>query len=408
MNQAIILCLFEDDQVGRLEPLADTHAAWDILVGTGTLAQRLRAVFPNSEQIRLARPAVAPFYEGTDWSVTDRLEPGTYLFINGRVIDPWLLKQAVASTDDCLYRDGETVVAAQLTLKAAVTQPSWEWLERSFQDLPSEAVTVPHAAYVWDYIYVNPQQILADAEQSHLGSDQADVGPGVTFVYPERMTIGKGTQIAPGAVIDATEGPVIIGRGVTVGANAVLNGPLYVGDHSVVNPLTLLSESSIGLTSKVGGEVSHSIVHSYSNKQHYGYLGHSYIGSWCNLGGGTSTSNLKNTYGTISVTTSQGTVETEQLFLGLLMGDHAMAGTGTIFGPGTIVGAYSNVFGTGRLTPPVKPFTWWDLSQGPQIYALDKAIDVAKKMMARRDQVLSPAAEQATRELFARSQAQAG
>ena len=129
-------------------------------------------------------------------------------------------------------------------------------------------------------------------------------------------------------------------------AGAVIEGPASVGPYATVKALArIYPGTTIGPVSKVGGEVEASIIHAYSNKQHDGFLGHSYVGAWCNLAAGTTTSDLKNTYSTVRVSIEGRAVDTGSLFAGLLMGDHSKAGIGTMFNTGTVVGIGCNLFG---------------------------------------------------------------
>jgi UDP-N-acetylglucosamine diphosphorylase/glucosamine-1-phosphate N-acetyltransferase len=135
---------------------------------------------------------------------------------------------------------------------------------------------------------------------------------------------------------------------------------------------------------KIGGEVEGSIIHGYSNKQHDGFLGHSYVGEWCNLGAGTDTSDLKNNYGTVKVTIDGREIDSGSLFVGLTMGDHSKSGIHTMFNTGTVVGVSANVFGGGFPPKSVFSFSWVD-GRAVSEYRLDKALEVAGAVMARRN-----------------------
>ncbi|MEM8560544.1 MAG: hypothetical protein AAGG50_22190, partial [Bacteroidota bacterium] len=153
-------------------------------------------------------------------------------------------------------------------------------------------------------------------------------------------------------------------------------------------------ESAVGPWSKVGGEVSQSVVHSYSNKGHDGYLGNAYLGRWCNLGADTNTSNLRNDYGPVTLfdAVAQAFLPTGQQFLGLVMADHAKCGINTMFNTGTVVGVASNVYGGGFVPRLVPSFAWggWQ-ERGFVPYRIDKALQVAEAVMKRRDIVLTDA-----------------
>ena len=149
---------------------------------------------------------------------------------------------------------------------------------------------------------------------------------------------------------------------------------------------------SIGPTCKVGGEVEGSILQGFANKQHDGYLGHAYLGAWTNLGAATNNSDLKNNYSTVRVWTPQGEIDTGSRFVGLFMGDHSKSAIGTLFNTGTVVGFSCNVFGAGFPPKHLPSFTWGGVS-GAQPYEVEKALEVARAVMGRRQVVMEPADE---------------
>jgi UDP-N-acetylglucosamine diphosphorylase/glucosamine-1-phosphate N-acetyltransferase len=179
----------------------------------------------------------------------------------------------------------------------------------------------------------------------------------------------------------------VIDEGATVGANSVILGPVYVGRYSSVSPLSYIhSGTSIGPMCKIGGEVAASIFLGYSNKPHVGFVGHSYIGQWVNLGAGMTTSNLKNTYGPIKMHIGSKEIETDRRFLGAMVGDHAKLAVGTRLMTGSYVG-YCSLLAGSDLPPRFVPsFTYWTDS-GAQPYRLDKAREVMKQMYSRRGRI---------------------
>jgi len=134
---------------------------------------------------------------------------------------------------------------------------------------------------------------------------------------------------------------------------------------------------------KVRGEISGSLVLGHSNKGHTGFVGSSYIGKWVNLGAGTTTSNLKNTYGPVQMWTPSGMRDTGLQFLGSLIGDHAKTGIGLMLTTGAVIGAGANIFGAGGALKRVPPFAWGD-GEPYARYGLEKFVEVAERMMARR------------------------
>ena len=173
------------------------------------------------------------------------------------------------------------------------------------------------------------------------------------------LFIGNETVIKPGVVIDASNGPVYIGKDVEVNANSVIEGPVCIGDNSLVKSFAAIKENvSTGKVCKLGGEIEDSVIMPYSNKQHSGFLGHAYLGSWVNLGADTNCSDLKNNYSSIKVNLNGKHIDTGHRFLGLIMGDHSKTGINTMFNTGTITGFSCNIFGSGFPDKFIPSFTW--------------------------------------------------
>jgi UDP-N-acetylglucosamine diphosphorylase/glucosamine-1-phosphate N-acetyltransferase len=254
---------------------------------------------------------------------------------------------------------------------------------------------------VWDFVRLLPEQLADDLtlyEKTAFGGVVAGsrvcpppahsivIGEHHVLVAPDRTQAGevmvKGALIEPHVVFDATLGAIHVGAGTTVHAFTRLVGPCYIGRHATILG-DRIAACSIGDHCKVRGEMSNTIMVGHANKGHDGFVGHSYMGRWVNLGAGTITSNLKNTYGAVNLWTPRGMRDTGMQFLGTMFGDHAKTGIGTCLTTGTVLGAGANVYGA--QTPPkaVPPFAWG--SAPPyDVYRLDKFLEVAERMMARR------------------------
>ncbi|NEN24684.1 glucose-1-phosphate thymidylyltransferase [Cryomorpha ignava] len=188
-------------------------------------------------------------------------------------------------------------------------------------------------------------------------------------------------------VLNATTGPIYIGKGAVIMEGSLVRGPFAIGESSTLKMgAKVYGATSIGKHCKVGGEVNNVVINDYSNKGHDGFLGNSVIGSWCNLGADTNTSNLKNNYGEIKVWN----YETETLentgrqFHGLIMGDHSKAGINTMFNTGTVVGMCANIF-DGGFPPKFTPSFSWGGAQGFETFKIEKAFEASQAMMERRN-----------------------
>ncbi|MCJ7802636.1 MAG: hypothetical protein MUP82_09810, partial [Candidatus Marinimicrobia bacterium] len=169
---------------------------------------------------------------------------------------------------------------------------------------------------------------------------------------------------------------------------SLLQGPLYIGEDSVVRPHTFVRNSVIGPVCKIGGEISSTIIQGWSNKVHYGFLGNSYIGQWVNFGAGTTNSNLKNNYTTVNVTVNDNVIKTDEIFIGLFAGDYTTFAIGTTLNTGTNIGPGCNIVTNGFPPRRLKQFTWF--LNGKRIKTNEtKFINTAEAMQNRRGKSLS-------------------
>jgi len=195
-------------------------------------------------------------------------------------------------------------------------------------------------------------------------------------------------------------------RGAVVGPFSYLRGPIYLGRRAaILEHSSIKSHVSVGDHAKVGGEVAESIIESYSNKQHHGFLGHSYLGSWVNLGAGTSNSDLKNTYGTIRMDYPYGRVETGMQFLGCVIGDYAKSAINTTIFTGKLVGVCSMMYGA--VATNVPSFVNYARSYGQvKEMPVEVAIKIQQRMFQRRHVAHGPADARLMREMFALTRAE--
>ncbi len=248
-------------------------------------------------------------------------------------------------------------------------------------ELPGRWLEAP-----WDLIATLDSQLHEDVTALAQELD-CDSPPAQAIVLGDHaVLVERDATVEPSVVLDATSGPILIRRGAMVAAFTRLVGPCIVGENSSVLGGRVTS-AAIGERCKVHGEVSHTVFLGHCNKGHDGFVGHSYIGRWVNLGAGTITSNLKNTYGTVSLWTPLGMRDTGQQFLGTMFGDHSKTAIGTLLSTGTVLGAGANVFGVGMPPRSVAPFAWGHGDPSPT-YELDRFLVVAERVMARRGIVL--------------------
>lgn len=240
---------------------------------------------------------------------------------------------------------------------------------------------------VWDFIALLPAQLREDVACLGPQLDCALPEHAIVIGDPAGIFVERGAVVEPAVCFDVSAGPVLVRGGATVRAFTRLVGPCAIASGSWVLG-DRVAGSSIGEHCVVRGEMSETIVLGHSNKSHDGFVGHSYLGRWVNLGAGTITSNLKNTYGTVQLWTPRGMRDTGLVKLGSFIGDHVKLGIGTRLTTGSVIGAGSNLYGSSMPPKYVPPFSWGegdDLSR----YRLDKFLETAERAMERRGVALS-------------------
>lgn len=204
--------------------------------------------------------------------------------------------------------------------------------------------------------------------------------------------------IEPGVVFDARNGAIIVEKGAELRHGVRVEGPCYIGRGTRIVGGDIRG-SVFGPRCVVRGEISVSCFTGYANKAHEGFVGHTVLGQWVNLGAGTTTSNLKNTYGSVRIRVAGTELETGRQFLGSLIGDHAKTAIGTMLPTGTVVGAGASVFGPG-LTKYVRPFAWG--ADGKALVDEEGFIRIAERVMPRRDVQVTPEVRAALKAIYAR------
>ncbi|MBU0597474.1 transferase [Patescibacteria group bacterium] len=383
------ICIFEDEKVKNFHPLSLSRPVYQLRCGIFSLAEKIKKCMPGSAVYYHCRLYIQPLLKlRKNTNILSTKKMNSCLFINGRIIaDKKLANKLWPLKDDVIFTFKGEIIAAYITkenLKKINLKKDW----LDFKDIKAKRknVKVTLAEYIWDLVENNETEVINDAENNYeLGKINGKIYPQVTLINKKRIFIEKNSKIKSGAVIDAEKGPVVIERGTEILPLCTITGPVFIGKKCLIKSgAKIYPGTTIGQASKIGGEIEESIIHEFSNKQHEGFLGHSYIGSWCNLGADTNNSDLKNNYGPVTVIMGNNKINTRLTFVGLFMGDHSKTGINTMFNTGTVVGFSANVFGAGYLPKCIPSFAWFDAQKGPIKYKLDKAMDTAKKVMSRR------------------------
>jgi len=383
------ICIFEDEKYTQFLPLTHTRPVWDLKCGITSLRDKLVRAYPGVDIALFCRQEIAGVVKAANPGIdVNRVRGEELLFLNGRLLaDSDLSMKIPVKGPSKIYKTKNDFVAARCTgsafndfnISTGSPLKISDWGIREEQVLNLRLVD-----FCWDLLEHNTTQIVKDATAFQLGRQRGKINPGVHIISPEKIYLGENSVLMPGVVLDAEGGPIIIADEVKIMPNAVISGPVYIGEDSLVKPGANLTGSvSIGPTCKVAGEIGSCIIQGYSNKQHDGFLGNSYLGEWINLGAGTSNSDLKNNYSNVQVTIDGSLIDTGRLLMGLIMGDHSKTAINTRLNTGSVIGVCCNVFGNG-FPPKYLPSFTWSGENGPVIHQLDKAMKVAVKVMGRR------------------------
>ena len=209
--------------------------------------------------------------------------------------------------------------------------------------------------------------------------------PSNTIIGNHPVFIEEGAQVYA-SVLNTQKGPIYIGKNSQIMEGSLLRGPIGIAQDSTIKMgAKIYGPCCFGPQSKVGGEIKSVMFFGYSNKGHDGFLGDSVIGEWCNLGADTNTSNLKNNYAKVKLWNyeSERFDQTDEQFLGLIMGDHSKSAINTMFNTGTVIGFSCNIYGSGFPRNFIPSFSWGG-NLGYSDFKLKKAIEVARMAMDRR------------------------
>lgn len=380
--------LYDDAVSRRFEPFALTRPVGELRAGALLVRERWSHVLgiPCGGSITSAH--LADFDEpGAAPVVTGELPAGAIL-VNARAL-PSLTTVVSTSTETVRVADRVAAVRLAQPMTVAALGEGTQSLESlATADAEVEELSGHWLDAVWDLVAtidrILPDDIIAIARLRGTSAARPDgcAGVGATDGGTNAIYLEEGATVEPFVTFDLSTGPIYLERGATLQSFTRIQGPCWIGRDSVVG-CDRIASLIVGDTCKVHGESSHTVFLGHCNKAHDGFVGHSYLGRWVNLGANTVTSNLKNTYGTIELWTPEGERDSGQQFLGTLFGDHAKTGIGLKLTTGTVFGAGAQLYGLHMPPKAVAPFAWGD-GAPYQEYKLDKFLDVAQRMMARR------------------------
>jgi UDP-N-acetylglucosamine diphosphorylase/glucosamine-1-phosphate N-acetyltransferase len=358
--------------------------------GIATIRERWQTALQGVTKTQfLAGRRHADFDEGPQSVAAEGTIPAGSIVVNARAVPAVpadVIKLARFNAGCSVWRCGERL--AGIRTRDAVKVSAFDDGSLTLEDLAAGTGGIGDMNgwwldEVWDLVRILPEQLANDLAQMAQSPQTraADPPAHATVIGEKRVMVSDDVVIEPHVVFDTTDGPIFIGRKSHIRAFTRITGPCYIGREVTVMGGDITG-SSIGDVSKVRGELSATTIVGHSNKGHDGFVGHSYIGRWVNLGAGTVTSNLKNTYGNVALWTPNGQRDTGLQFLGTLFGDHVKTGIGLRLTTGTVLGAGANVYG-GMPPKVVAPFSWGD-APPYTVYHADKFVETAQRMMSRR------------------------
>lgn len=398
------VCIVEDNSFKNFYPLTKTRPVFGLRCGRYTIEERILNILgPRVEHVHyIMRPELEAFWKTRNQASCcvnfDLPDKEGALFLNGRVLFDkdsleTILKKMEAN-QSFVIRDGNCWISLYLHDRIPdFTSDDLMSCKSDFTGIENQEYS-DHAliSYPWDLIRYNSAMIRKDFTFIKNDLKKLPVPPlpeQVAVLKTRNLIIGSYSEVQPFVTLDAREGPIIIGNHVRIESGSYIKGPVSIGDDCLISANTkLYGNTTLGETCKAGGEISHSIIHGFSNKKHSGFLGNSYLGEWVNIGAGTQNSNLKNNYNTISVQLNGELVDTNSQFIGLFMGDHSRTAVGTQFNTASFVGVGCNIFGGGMTPRYVNDFSWAVNSEA-DIYDFPKFVNNARRMMIRREIELS-------------------
>ena len=370
--------LFDSSNRSNLLPLVFTRPVADLRFGILTIREKWEKYLGSK---------TSSLTEGYLQAKFPLIESVENILINGSICpNPELLSEILKLKSGYSLIKDETVIAMCLSADALklLGDP-----DSNFECETIETkVGYVKIENVWDLFNYNEKAINDDFVLLTSGRKSQKLSPTNRAINPENIFIEEGAVVEY-AILNASKGPIYIGKEAEVMEGAKVRGPFAMCEHAVLKmDAKIYGPTTVGPYSKIGGEVTSSIIFGYSNKVHDGFLGHSVIGEWCNIGADTNTSNLKNTYEEVKLWSypDESFVSTGLQFCGTIMGDHSKCGINTMFNTGTVVGVNVNVYGSGFQRNFIPSFTWGG-TQGFADFELKKAFRIAEAVFARRSKV---------------------
>lgn len=414
------ITVFEDKEVNSLYPLTVNRPAFELLNGALNVLSRISFYFSDSKINLIVREELKELTKSKypDYDVNNFQPSEDQLLINSRLLIDQELYEKILISDfsgNWIYlNEKDEFVAAYL--KKSDLAATFDLLKQfvSNQDildririncLVKDKLKTKLISNLWDLVYFNESVLKQDFSLlNKMGLIKGAIKPLVSIDQENQLYLGKNSVIENFVDINTENGPVYIDENVHIAPFTSLKGPVFIGKGTHVLGGKIMN-SSIGPHCKVNGEINTCVFLGYSNKAHDGFLGHSYLGEWVNLGAMTTNSNLKNTYGEITLQRDEENLASGKNFLGVFIADQVKTAIGTLIATGSIIGYGSCLLGATPHGKFVPSFSWGEKGKY-QKYKFDQLIVTQKRMMQRRGLELSQPELNLIKKLYEKSEGQ--
>lgn len=362
--------LFDGTVRNALLPFTFTRPVADIRVGILTIREKWE------KYLGLTTTTLTEEYLMEKYPM---VEMENNIMINASFLPNNVLSEMVSNLgpNQAIFQNEEVIAFYTEDSQEEVDFDTYESIEYN-----NDCIKIEHT---WDIFSKNDIALREDFELLTEGRYSQPIPKTVNVIAPENIFIEEGAKL-DFVTLNASAGPIYIGKNTEIMEGSIIRGPFALCEGAVVKMgAKIYGATTVGPHSRIGGEVSNSVLFAYSNKGHDGFLGNSVLGEWCNLGADTNNSNLKNNYEEVKLWSyeTEGFARTGLQFCGLMMGDHSKCGINTMFNTGTVVGVSANIFGSGFPRNFIPSFSWGGAS-GFTTYITKKAFETARIVMSRR------------------------
>jgi UDP-N-acetylglucosamine diphosphorylase/glucosamine-1-phosphate N-acetyltransferase len=363
--------LFDGTVRNALLPFTFTRPVADIRVGILTIREKWEKYLGSTTTTLTEEYLSAKF---------PMVEMEDNIMINASFLPNDILAELVSNLEpkQAIFKNGETIAFYTQDTQEEIDFDNYEII-----DYTEDGITIEHT---WDIFAKNDAALREDFDLLTEDRKSQPIPKSVNVISPENIFIEEGAKLEF-VTLNASSGPIYIGKDSEIMEGSVIRGPFALCEGAQVKLATkVYGATTVGPHSRIGGEVSNSVLFGYSNKGHDGFLGNSVLGEWCNIGADSNNSNLKNNYEGVKLWSyeTSGFEPTGLQFCGLMMGDHSKCGINTMFNTGTVVGVSTNIFGSGFPRNFIPSFSWGGAS-GFTTYITRKAFETARIVMSRRN-----------------------